>query len=223
MNYSLIIPIFNEQRTLPTLIDKLSDIKSKSIEVIFIDDGSSDGTKKILSKLNKIRFIRNNVNIGKSASIVKALNEANGKYIILFDGDLEISPEEINKLIKAHNKNKDLIIKGIRLQMKGNISLFDIGNKFLNYFFNLLYKSSFKDIFCCLIIIDKSLMSSFNIKSKKFGIETEIMANIVIKRLSYKEIGINYVRRHFFHGKKLNFLDVYEILKIMFLKRMIRI
>ena len=106
---------------------------------------------------SKILFLsRNKVNLGKSTSIIKGLNLAKGKYVILFDGDLEISTNQIKKLFQIHKKNKNYIIKGNRDLKSNKLSVFGLGGYFLNYFFNFIYKSSFKDIFCCLIIIEKN-------------------------------------------------------------------
>lgn len=218
MEYSIIIPIFNEDEKVDILLNELENFK-KEFEIIIIDDGSTDGTSEKLSAYEEIIFTRNKLNLGKSASIIKGLDLANGKYVVLFDGDLEISTNEIKKLFKIHKKNKHCIVKGNRNLKSNKISVFGLGGYILNYFFNFINKSSFKDIFCCLIIIEKRLLKSFNIQSKKFGIETEIMTNIVKSKLRYIEKKIEYKRRKFKKGKKFNIFDVYEILKIMVLKK----
>ena len=91
MNYSLIIPIYNEERTLLSLIDKLTSLNNYKLEVIIVDDGSNDGTKKILNKYND-RFIIsiNKINLGKGAAVKKGLELASNKNIIIIDGDLEV-------------------------------------------------------------------------------------------------------------------------------------
>ena len=218
MEYSIIIPIFNENEKIDILLKELENFK-KEFEIIIIDDGSTDGTTEKVLAYEEIIFIRNELNLGKSASIIKGLDLANGKYVVLFDGDLEISTIEIKKLSKIHKKNKHYIIKGNRNLKSNKPSVFGLGGYFLNYIFNLIYQSSFEDIFCCLIIIEKKLLLSFALRSKKFGIETEIMTNIVIEKLKYIEKRIDYRRRRFKKGKKFNIFDVYEILKIMVLKK----
>ena len=218
MEYSIIIPIYNENEKVDILLKELECFK-KNFEIIIVDDGSNDGTTEKVSTFNYIIPIINKINIGKSSSIIKALDIAKGKYVILFDGDLEISTNQIKYLSQIHKKNKHYIIKGNRDLKSNKLSVFGLGGYFLNYIFNLTYKSSFEDIFCCLIIIEKKLLLSFAIRSKKFGIETEIMTNIVIEKLQYIEKRIDYRRRRFKKGKKFNIFDVYEILLIMFLKR----
>jgi glycosyltransferase involved in cell wall biosynthesis len=219
MEYSLIIPIYNEANTITSLINEICDLDEIN-EIIIIDDGSNDGTSKLLSKIKNIKLIINDKNTGKSTSIVKALSKTKGKYVVLFDGDLEIKPNEINKLLTIHKKNKNILVKGKRVSLSPDISMFNLGNKILNYFFNILYNSSFNDVFCCLIIIEKKLLNSFKISSKKFGIETEIMANIATKNLTIKEENVDYNRRNSSGGKKLKIFDVIEIIKIMINNRL---
>ena len=217
MEYSIIIPIFNENEKVDILLKELESFK-KDFEIIIIDDGSNDGTTEKVSTFDDIIFIRNKINLGKSTSIIKGLDIAKGKYVILFDGDLEISTIQLKKLFQIHKKNKNYIIKGDRDLKSNKFSVFGLGGYFLNYFFNFINQSSFKDIFCCLIIIEKRLLKSFDIQSKKFGIETEIMMNIVRSNLKYIEKKIDYKRRRLKKGKKFNIFDVYEILKIMIIK-----
>ena len=218
MEYSIIIPIFNENEKVDILLNELESFKNV-FEIIVVDDGSNDGTTEKVSNIEDIVFVRNKINLGKSASIIRGLDVAKGEYVILFDGDLEISTIQIKKLFKIHKKNRHCIVKGNRNLKSNKNSVFGLGGYILNYFFNFINKSSFKDIFCCLIIIEKRLLKSFNIRSKKFGLETEIMANIVRRKLQYIEKKIEYKRRRFKKGKKFNIFDVYEILKIMVLKK----
>ena len=98
MTYSLIIPIYNEERTLSALLKKL-DRLGNNIEIIIIDDGSDDGTKIMLKNQKRLNVLRNESNIGKGASIKKGLEIAKNKNIILMDGDLEVDSSDISRLI----------------------------------------------------------------------------------------------------------------------------
>ena len=104
MTYSLIIPIFNEERILPKLIDKLHKLDNQHIEIIIIDDGSYDGTKDILACDSQFLVKQNKINLGKGASIARGLELASAKNIILMDGDLEIDINDIPKLILNYEK-----------------------------------------------------------------------------------------------------------------------
>ena len=103
MEYSIIIPIFNENEKVDILLNELENFK-KDFEIIIIDDGSNDGTTEKISTFEDIIFIRNKVNLGKSTSIIKGLDVANGKYVILFDGDLEISTVQMKNYLKFIKK-----------------------------------------------------------------------------------------------------------------------
>ena len=133
MEYSIIIPIFNENEKVDILLNELENFK-KDFEIIIIDDGSNDGTTEKISTTEDIIFIRNKVNLGKSTSITKGLDVANGKYVILFDGDLEISTIQLQKLFKIHKKNKHYIVKGNRNLKSNKFSVFGLGGYILNYF-----------------------------------------------------------------------------------------
>ena len=219
MNYSIIIPIYNEESFLSALINEIKPL-SLNNEIIFIDDGSTDNSLKILQSFDEFTIISNQKRLGKGSSIIKALNYAKGRYIILFDGDLEIDTKELNLVISHHQLNPSLIIKGNRFNsLNKNVkSVYDIGNLFFNKFFNMLYGTEFYDIFCCLIVIEKRLVKSFNLESKNFGIETEIMSNIAQKKFPFLELDIKYLRRS--SGKKLKFIHSLEILSVMIKKRL---
>lgn len=214
MKYSIIIPIYNEEKFLPQLINELKPLSNEN-EIIIIDDGSTDNSPIILNPFKEFIIIRNEKRLGKGSSVIKAISLAKEKYIALFDGDLEINTDELSLAISQHKINTDLIIKGNRFHLYNeNVkSFYDIGNLIFNQFFNFLNGTNYRDIFCCLTIIDKKLIKSFNLKSKNFAIETEIMSNIAKKNLPLKEHNIRYHRRH--SGKKLNFMHSLEILLVM--------
>ncbi len=216
MKYSLIIPVYNEKKTLQSTIHKISFL-SDIAEFIFIDDGSTDGSTELLQDFKEITLIINKVNIGKGASIVKALELAQGEHIILFDGDLEIDPFQIKKVLTLHKNNENLVCKGNRWKDdKFHIkSPYDNANKILNKLFNYIYNTNHHDVFCCLIIIERNLLKSFKLDSNRFGIETEIMAKLAINKRDFLESKITYNRRKADQGKKLSIFDLIDILKVM--------
>ncbi len=223
MNYSIIIPIYNEERSLPSLLDKLKKIPNE-IEVIIVDDGSNDQTDIILSNYNNFTIIHNKSNIGKGASIRKGVGLASNQNIILMDGDLEVDIDDIPILItRFENKNIDALV-GIRW-MKTNKLNFDInsiGNYLINGLFNLLFKSNLNDVLCCVKILDKKLFQSLNIQSEGFSIEVETMAKLVLKNRTIKETNIQYIRRTTEEGKKLKLSDgwviIWTMIRIRFLE-----
>jgi len=219
MSYSILIPIFNEEKYLLDLINEIIPLSINN-EIIFIDDGSTDDTAIILKQFKEFIVLRNEKRLGKGSSLIRAINLAKEKYIVIFDGDLEIETKELILAISQHKLDTNLIIKGNRFHIlnENAKSMYDIGNLIFNKIFNILYGTNYYDIFCCLMVVDKELIKKFKLKSKNFGIETEIMSNIAIRKLPCKELNIKYNRRS--SGKKLNFFHSLEILFVMITQRL---
>jgi dolichol-phosphate mannosyltransferase len=224
MNYSLIIPIFNEDRTLKKLLNNLENL-SENIEIIIIDDGSTDSTNNILKNYSipKIKVKTNKSNSGKGIAIRKGVEIAKHQNIILFDGDLEINVTEIPKLINIYDEEKCDALVGIRWE-ENKKTVFDInrlGNYLVNFIFNLLYKSKSNDVLCCLKILKTDLFNSLKIRSEEFNIEVETMAKLVKKKSKIKEVKIKYKRRTIEEGKKIKLIHGFSIfwtmLKVKFL------
>ena len=217
MTYSLIIPIYNERRTLPVLLKKLDTLSSDNIEIIIIDDGSNDNTKNLLIENNQFIIIRNKSNIGKGSSIRKGLDLASNQNVILMDGDLEVDIDDVPKLItRFENKKIDALV-GIRWKKNSNLN-FDIntiGNYLITSLFNILFKSNLNDVLCCVKILDKNLFKSLHIQSERFSIEVEIIAKLVLKGSIIEEMNIWYNRRTPQEGKKLKISDSWNIIWTM--------
>ena len=215
MIYSLIIPIFNEERILPILIEKLHKLNNMKIEVIIIDDGSNDGTKNILGNNNQFIIKHNEHNLGKGASILRGLELASAKNIIIMDGDLEIDINDIPNLINHYENDKSDVLTGIRWKGRFDYQNFDInkfGNYVINSIFNLLYKTKFNDVLCCVKILDTKVFRSLDIQSNGFSIEVETMAKLILNGFTIKEKSIKYNRRTIQEGKKLKISDSWDII-----------
>ena len=215
MTYTLIIPIYNEVRTLPVLLKKLRRL-GDNIEIIIIDDGSNDGTKELLIKNNRFNIIRNESNLGKGVSIRKGIDLASNQNIILMDGDLEVDIDDIPRLLTIFENNNNSLV-GVRWKEDSNLN-FDInafGNYLINSLFNLLFQSNLNDVLCCVKILDLNLFKSLNIESNGFSIEVETMAKLVLKGLIIDEVNIQYNRRTAEEGKKLKISDSWNIIWTM--------
>ena len=216
MTYSIIIPIYNEERTLPALIKKLDRLDDK-IEIIIIDDGSNDNTIDLLIQINQFTIIRNEYNLGKGASIRKGVDLASNQNIILMDGDLEVDIDDIPRLItRFENRNIDALV-GVRWKENSDLN-FDIntlGNYLINGLFNLLFKSNLNDVLCCMKILSLNQFKSLDIQSNGFSIEVETMAKLALRNLMVEEINIQYHRRTTKEGKKLKISDSWNIICTM--------
>jgi glycosyltransferase involved in cell wall biosynthesis len=209
MNYSLIIPIYNEGHTLQLLLNKLDKLKNNNIEIIIVDDGSNDNTQDILNENGLFIILNNKINSGKGASIKKGIKSANNQNIILIDGDLEIDIDQIPRLIKKYEKSDKDALVGIRWNKNSNIKLEinALGNFFINSLFNVLYRSNLNDVLCCVKILNTNLLKSLDIQSNGFSIEIETTAKLLLNNLTIEEATINYTRRSFDQGKKLKISD----------------
>jgi glycosyltransferase involved in cell wall biosynthesis len=209
MNYSLIIPIYNEGHTLQLLLNKLNKLNNDNIEIIIVDDGSNDNTQDILNENGLFIILKNKLNSGKGASIKKGIKSANNQNIILIDGDLEIDIDQIPTLIKEYEQSDTDVLTGIRWNKNSNIKLEinAIGNFFINSLFNLLYKTNLNDVLCCVKILNTNLLKSLDIQSNGFSIEIETMAKLMLRNRTIEEATINYIRRSFDQGKKLKISD----------------
>ena len=213
MSYALIIPVYNEETSLKKLIPQLKHLNQK-IEIIIINDGSTDNTKSILEKNNDFKIINSSKNQGKGSSIIKGVKIAENDSIILMDGDLEIDLQSIPKLIIEHELRSNQVIVGTRWNKKSNLgsSINTYGNYFFNYMFNILYKTRVEDVLCCAKILNKNLFNSLNLNSSGFSIEIELMAKLAINKAEFLNVEVVYNRRSVSEGKKLKISDGWNIL-----------
>lgn len=215
MSYSLIIPIYNEDQTLIKLLSQLKKL-NKSIEVILINDGSTDATKSILDKQRLFKVIHNSENKGKGVSIISGVEYSTKKNIILMDGDLEIDMKCIPDIIQKYEIELDAIVVGSRWKKESITSgityIHTLGNYLINFLFNFLYKTNLNDVLCCVKVINKKLLMSLNLSSHAFSIEIEIMSKLALLNKSIYEVDVIYNRRKKNEGKKLRFSDGWSIL-----------
>tara|TARA_Y100001958_G_scaffold160115_1_gene166504 strand:+ start:1526 stop:2200 length:675 start_codon:yes stop_codon:yes gene_type:complete len=212
MSYSVIIPIYNEEKFLHRLTKQLKKLNNQ-YQIIIINDGSTDKTRQILNQENEFDVINNQENKGKGFSIRKGVTIAKYDNLIIIDGDLEININNIPKLIQVYEDCNGLTILGcrwnkIRLSFNSN----NLGNFVINTLFNLLYNSKYYDVLCCVKIIKKDVFQKLKIVSEGFSIEVEILAKICFNKIDTKQILVDYKRRSVKQGKKIKILDGFKIL-----------
>tara|TARA_B100001057_G_scaffold54448_1_gene48335 strand:- start:3743 stop:4447 length:705 start_codon:yes stop_codon:yes gene_type:complete len=217
---SIIVPIYNEEKTILQILKKLQEIKEwgYAFEVIVINDGSTDNTNNILSE-NKIlidKQLNNKTNSGKGYSVKKGLEIADGKYVIFQDGDLEYDPTDFIKFFKLLEKfNPDLII-GSRFvyaeYTRSHYFLNKIGNKFITLLFNIIYNTTFTDIYSCYACFKKELISVDLLKTSGFEQHAEILGKVVRNGKKFYEVPINYNGRSHEEGKKIKFYHIFPVI-----------
>ena len=217
---SVLVSVYNEEKTILDVLKRLSDIKKfgHSIEVIVINDGSSDNSEKIINENKHLidKLISNETNRGKGYSIKKGLELSNGKYIIFQDADLEYDPNDFLKFFKLIEKfNPDLII-GSRLNYSDYTRSYNIlnkfGNKLITFLFNIIYNTTFTDIYSCYACFKKDLLNINSLKTVGFEQHAEILCKVVKKGKKFYEVPINYNGRDYEEGKKIKFYHIFGVI-----------
>jgi glycosyltransferase involved in cell wall biosynthesis len=227
---SIVIPAYNEAKTIHLILNKINDVillNQIVKEIIIVDDCSKDNTPEVLnayignSPLN-IRLISHEVNKGKGAALHTGIKHASGDLVIIQDADLEYDPNEYNLLLKPVLDGHADVVYGSRF-MGGNahrILFFwhSIGNKILTTLSNMFTNLNLTDMETCYKLFRREIIQSIQLKENRFGFEPEVTAKIArIPNIRIYEVGISYYGRTYAEGKKINWKDgfraIYCILK----------
>lgn len=217
MKLSIVIPVFNEEKTIVEVLKRVLDIKINSFtkEIIVVDDGSTDKTAERIKKagFSGIELITHSKNMGKGAAVNTGIKVARGEYIIIQDADFEYNPQDINRLTAEVVNKKAKVVYGTRLQRLPNLTkdeskpLFLIhyfGNRFLSLLTSILYGQWLTDMETCYKLFPVSAVKDMHLKAKRFDFEPEITAKLLKKGYKILEIPISTNPRGYEEGKKLN-------------------
>jgi glycosyltransferase involved in cell wall biosynthesis len=226
---SIIVPVYNEEKTILDILKKLSDIRKFGylFQVVVVDDGSTDDSKKILNDNKDLidKLIANEKNRGKGYSVKKALEVCEGQYIIFQDADLEYDPNDFLKFFKLIEKFRPDLIIGSRLnysEYTRSHNFFNkIGNKLITFLFNIMYNTTFTDIYSCYACFRKDLLNINSLKSTGFEQHAEILCKIVTKGKKFYEIPINYNGRNYEEGKKIKFYHIFGVIFQIFIGKIL--
>ena len=211
--YSILIPVYNEENLLHKLLTNLREYYDNGNEIILINDGSSDNSDLILRDCNFINLITFEENRGKGCAIKAGLLKAKYDSIIVFDSDLEISPDQIKKLMILNKKEKSSFVLGYRFTHLNPVkSGFDWGNFIFTTFFNILHGSNHKDTLCCAKSFYKSDINTSMLSSIGFDIDVELTFILTLKNKNPRQVLMHYQRRDENEGKKLKISNGWEIL-----------
>lgn len=231
MTLSILIPVYNEEKTILSIINKVVSFKlieNISKEIIVINDYSADNTEEIILSYKKsnpevdLKYFKHEKNSGKGSAIHTGIKNATGDFVIVQDADLEYDPNEMNVLLKPVLDGFADVVYGSRF-IGGNphrILFFwhSKGNKFLTFVSNMFTNLNLTDMETCYKLFKSEIIKKIDLKEKRFGFEPEVTAKIAkIPDIRIYEVGISYYGRTYKEGKKINWKDglsaLYCILK----------
>ena len=222
---SVIMPVYNEEGTIEEIVSRVLAMPLP-IELIVVDDGSTDKTRALLSKLAEARpfkvFLQDE-NRGKGAAVRKGFAEASGDIFIIQDADLEYSPEEYPELIDLIVRGKADAVYGSRFLGRHRAFLFThyLGNRFLTLVTNVLYNTILTDMETCFKAIRADRVRQMTLRSNRFGIEPEITAKLFKMGCRVYEVPITYEGRGYEEGKKISWKDGLEALWVLLKYRVV--
>lgn len=219
MKLSIIIPVFNEEKTIDEVLGRVLSLRIAGVtkEVIVVDDGSTDATaseiKNSKSKIKNFKFYRHKKNLGKGAAVKTGIENSTGDYIVIQDADLEYDPHDLKKLLAYVIEKKSKVVYGTRLKRLPNFSrderrplflIHYLGNRFLSLLTSVLYGQWLTDMETCYKLFPRKAVSGMKLKSKRFDFEPEITSKLLKRRYKILEVPITTNPRGYEEGKKLH-------------------
>ncbi|MCJ7569249.1 MAG: glycosyltransferase family 2 protein [Anaerolineales bacterium] len=216
MKLSVVIPVFNEYDTIEILLDRVMSV-GLADEIIIVDDGSTDGTRKLLQELapihESIRLILHEKNQGKGASVQTGFQAATGDLILIQDADLEYDPKDYVTLLQPIRDGVADVVYGSRfLGAPRRVTMFwhMVANKMLTFMTNLLFNSILSDMETGYKLFKSEIIKDIPLRSKRFNIEPEITAKLLKRRVRIFEVPITFNPREYEDGKKIGLGDAFE-------------
>jgi len=230
---TIIIPIFNEERTILKLLEKIENQGFIRKQIILVDDFSSDNSLKKIKEYkfkSEYKIICHKKNLGKGSCIISAKPFANGDIIIIQDADLEYSPNDYKKLIKPIiNKNFN-VVYGSRVLGRdryNNKNFSSVGRIFFNHiltiFSNIINNQNLTDAHTCYKVFEKKVFKNLKLEQKRFSFCPEVTTKLSKKKIIIKEVPISYYGRSYNEGKKISYIDgldaIYNLIKYRYFKK----
>lgn len=228
VSLSIVVPVLNEERTVQRVIDDLLAVDFPcAVEIIVVDDGSTDRTPQILSAVNdsRVRTHRHPTNFGKGAALRSGARLASGTHMVPFDADGEYDANDLPRLLAPIIRGKARVVYGSRIF--GNNTVYQsyryaMGNRALTLAANLLFDSYLTDMHTCLKLVPVDLFRELRLRRTDFGLDTELTAALLRRGIRPFEIPISYHSRSHAEGKKITWRDGVECLRVLMDVRMRR-
>lgn len=217
MKLSIVIPCFNEEKTLRTIVERALKFDELEKEILIIDDCSTDNSKLIIKELSnkysEIRGIFLDKNLGKGFALKTGFQEIKGDIVLIQDADLEYDPQDYHSLIKPFKNTDADIVYGSRFMGGEYVRLHFfwhyVANKLLTLLTNVVTNLNMSDMETGYKLFKRSVIKSINIKEKSFGIEPEITVKLAKKKFIFYEVPISYQGRSYEDGKKITLKDAF--------------
>ena len=208
---SVVMPVYNEKDTIESIIPRVLAVPVRT-ELIVVDDGSTDGTRDLLTALSQkypFKLIFQPKNGGKGAALRRGFQEVSGDLVVIQDADLEYSPEEFPDLIELICQGRADVVYGSRFIGRHRVFMFThyAGNRLLTLITNMLYNTMLTDMETCYKVMRTEVLRAFTLDSNGFGIEPELTAKIFKRNYRVYEVPITYDGRGYEEGKKITWRD----------------
>lgn len=214
---SILIPVYNEKRTIAEAVRRARTVDLPvDREILIIDDGSTDGTGEIIKRLadSTVKVLQQPTNMGKGAALRRGFQESTGDFVVVYDADLEYDPRDWPSLLRPALEGDARAVYGSRFTGERRNMMFWhwIGNRFLSLVTNVLYNTTISDMETCSKLIEGDLIRSLHLTSNRFDIEPEITAKLLRSGVRIYEVPIRYVGREVDEGKKISWRDGFPAL-----------
>jgi glycosyltransferase involved in cell wall biosynthesis len=226
VSLSVVIPCFNEERTVQACIERVLNIKDEGLdlEIIFVDDCSTDNSvsiaKKMAEKHPELTVLQHNKNLGKGAALRNGFQQATGQIVAIQDADLEYNPLDLKRLIGPIVGNEADVVFGSRFAASESHRVLyywhSLGNKFLTLLSNMFTDLNLTDMECGYKVFRRELIQQIEIQERRFGVEPELVAKVAQQRVRIFEMGVSYAGRTYEEGKKIGLKDGMRALYCIF-------